>query len=95
MAGAVVMTNDPSPMRRPSFDLGDCSRMMFIISGVAMPDPMPWMMRATMSMAKECDTIMMADPVMVKTTAATKTDFSRYRRRRNDDIGMVTDTVTR
>ena len=43
MAGATVMTSEPTPISRPTLLRGDCSRMMFIISGVATPEPMPWM----------------------------------------------------
>lgn len=41
MAGATVMTSDPTPINRPIFERGDCSRMMLIINGVATPEPMP------------------------------------------------------
>lgn len=41
IAGATVMTSDPTPINRPTFVRGDCSRMMLFINGVAMPEPMP------------------------------------------------------
>ena len=41
MAGATVMTSEPTPMSLPTLERGDCSRMMLIISGVAMPEPTP------------------------------------------------------
>ena len=41
MAGATVMTSEPTPMRRPTLERGDCSKMMLIINGVAIPEPTP------------------------------------------------------
>ena len=41
IAGATVMTNEPTPIKRPTLLFGDCSRMMLIINGVATPEPMP------------------------------------------------------
>ena len=38
---ATVMTSDPTPINRPIFERGDCSRMMLIINGVGTPEPMP------------------------------------------------------
>ena len=95
MAGATVMTSDPTPMRRPTLLRGDCSRMMFIISGVATPEPMPWITRASRMSGNACPTIMMADPATASATAATNSAFGGKRRLRNDDSGIVAATTSR
>ena len=95
MAGATVITSEPTPMRRPTLLRGDCSRMMFIISGVATPEPMPWITRASRMTGKVWPTIMIAEPVTARTTAAMNRDFSRKRRFRNDDSGIVAATTSR
>ncbi len=95
IAGATVMTSEPTPIRRPTFECGDCSRMMLIISGVAMPEPTPWTTRAHRITGNECPTIMRHDPSTARMTAAMNVDFMVNRRLRYDEIGIVTPTTSR
>ena len=69
--------------------------LAFIISGVATPEPMPWITRASRMTGKVWPTIMIAEPVTARTTAAMNRDFSRKRRFRNDDSGIVAATTSR
>ena len=95
MAGATVITSEPTPISRPTLERGDCSRMMFIISGVAMPEPMPWITRAARISGNVCATIMISEPSTASTTAATKIVLFLNRRLMNDDSGMVAATASR
>ena len=70
MAGATVMTSDPTPIRRPTLVRGACSRMMLIINGVATPDPTPWTTRATRITGNAWPKIMISDPNTASATAA-------------------------
>ena len=69
--------------------------MMFIISGVAMPEPMPWITRAARISGNACATIMISEPSTASTTAATKIVLFLNRRLMNDDSGMVAATASR
>ena len=95
MAGATVITSEPTPISRPILERGDCSRMMFIINGVAMPEPMPWMTRANSSSGKACATIMISEPIMASATAARNSALILNRRFRKELTGMVAATDSR
>ena len=95
MAGATVMTSEPTPISRPTLLRGDCSRMMFIISGVATPEPMPWMMRATRITGNAWPKIMVSEPSTASATAARNRTRCLNLRLRYDESGMVAATVSR
>ncbi len=95
IAGATVMTRDPTPISRPTLLRGDCSRMMLIISGVATPEPMPCTTRATRITGKAWPKIMISEPSTASATAARNSVRCSNLRLRYEESGMVEATTSR
>lgn len=95
MAGAVEVMKLAIPIISPMFLRGTCSKMMLNMRGSATPVPTPCTKRPASSTGKTGASAAVSVPARKQEAPATNSARMVKRRRRYEDMGMMTDSTSR